>query len=159
MSTNFKVTVEIEDARVRRVLAELRAFCGDARPLMAYLAEGLFHRTQDRFDTQTAPDGHPWQELTAGYREQKLAKGYPATLLVMERRLRDELRPDFGADFAEVATAPLPYAALHQFGGTSGMAPGPAAVQAREYLGLSEEDGIWIEETVVEFLAGIVDGA
>lgn len=159
MSGEFKVTVQIDDARVRRVLRDIEAFCGDASPLMADLAEGLFHRTQDRFDTQSDPDGHPWQELTAAYRERKLAKGYPATLLVMERRLRDELRPDFGPTFAEVATAPLPYAALHQFGGKPGMAPGPAAVPRREYLGLSEEDTDWIEETVVEFLAEIVDGA
>lgn len=153
--TDFQVEVEISSPALLALFERLQQFGGDQSVVMADLAEGLLDRTQDRFDTQRTPAGDPWAALTEGYKARKVRKGYPETLLLMEGRLRNELRSDYDKDFAEVATAALPYAALHQFGGTPDMAPGPAAVPAREYMGVGPEDLAWIEATVAEHLAKI----
>lgn len=150
--TDFAVRVWIDDTKLQAVLGRLFAFGQDQSVAMADIAEGWMHRIQDRFDTQRAPDGSAWAPLSEKYKQRKTRAGYPETLLYMEGRLRNELRPDYGTDFAEVATAPLPYAALHQFGGTSGMSPGPAAVPARPYLGASPEDLAWMEKTLAGYL-------
>ncbi|WP_297830902.1 phage virion morphogenesis protein [Thermomonas sp.] len=150
--TDFQVNVIVDSAALQDVLSRLFDFGEDQSVAMADIAEGWMHRTQDRFDTQRAPDGSAWAPLSEKYKQRKRRAGYPETLLYMEGRLRNELRPDYGPDFAAVATAPLPYAALHQFGGTSGMAPGPAAVPARPYLGASPEDLAWMEKTLAGYL-------
>lgn len=150
--TDFTVDVQINSLALDAMFQRLLAFGEDQSVVMADLAEGLLQRTEDRFDTQTAPDGEPWEPLTLKYLAKKKRKGYPETLLLMEGRLRNELRSEFGPDFAEVATAALPYAAIHQFGGKSWMAPGPAAIPAREYMGASPEDLAWIEDTVADHL-------
>lgn len=151
--TDFQVTIQIESLALQAMFQRLMDFGEDQRVVMADLAEGWLHRTEERFDTQRAPDGTPWVELTESHKAFKRREGYPETILVMEGRLRNELRSDFGADYAEVATAPLPYAGLMQFGGRPWMAPGPAAVHAREYLGASPDDLAWIEDTVAGHIA------
>ncbi|MGO1072571.1 phage virion morphogenesis protein [Lysobacter sp. CA199] len=147
---SFRVDITIDHERVQQLFQRLMDAGENLSPIMADLAEGLLHRTEDRFDTQTAPDGSKWAPLTPRYAKRKSKKGYTGPLLVRERKLRGELRPDWGADFAEVATANVAYAAIHQFGGQAGMAPGPAAIPAREYMGLAEDDLAWIEETVAD---------
>jgi len=44
----------------------------------------------------------------------------------------------YGRDYAELDFDEI-YAAIHQLGGTDDMAPGPAAIPARPYAGLSEQ--------------------
>lgn len=156
--TDFQVEVEISSPALLAMLQRLEAFGEDQRVVMDDLAEGLLNRTQDRFDTQTSPDGDTWAELTGAYKARKLRKGYPETLLVMEGRLRNELRPESGRDFAAVMTAALPYAAIHQFGGKAGMATGPAAIPARPYMGASPDDMAWIERTVAEHIERLAAG-
>lgn len=156
--TDFKVNVEFDASVLTETFNRMIAAGQNLSPLMADIAEGWNSRTQDRFDTQHAPDGSAWQPLTAKHLAKKKRKGYPETLLVMEARLRDELRPDSGADFAEVATAPLPYAAIHQFGGQSWMAPGPASIPARPFLGASPDDLEWIEGLVTDYFERSIGG-
>lgn len=150
--SGFDVEIRIDSAQVQALFARLAAAGDDLGPVMADLAEGLLHRTEERFDRQTAPDGSRWPALSPGYAARKRTRGYTGPLLVREGRLRGELRSAWGADFAEVATAPLAYAALHQFGGTPNMAPGPTAVPARPYLGVSRDDLTWIEQAVADHL-------
>ena len=156
--SDFQVTIPVDSMALQAMFQRLLDFGEDQSVVMADLAEGWLHRTEARFDTQRAPDGTPWTELTEGHKAYKRRKGYPETLLVMEGRLRNELRSDFGSDFAEVATAPLPYAGLMQFGGKSWMAAGPAAVPQREYLGAGPDDLAWMEDTVARHIARIAAG-
>ena len=50
----------------------------------------------------------------------------------------------------------LVYAAIHQFGGTPDMHPGPAAIPARAYLGLSDADVVEIEDELEHWIAGVL---
>lgn len=154
--TDFHAEIVIDATAALATFDRIQAAGADLGPLMADLAEGLLHRTEDRFDRQRAPDGTPWAPLSPRYAARKAKKKGSAPLLVFEGRLRGELRSEWGPDFAEVATAPLPYAALHQFGGTPGMPPGPAAVPARPYMGASDDDLAWIESRASEYLDRIV---
>lgn len=153
--TDFKVELQIDSETVQALFARLAAAGEDLGPVMADLAEGLLHRTEERFDRQVTPDGARWPSLSPRYAARKRAQGYTGPLLVREGRLRGELRSEWDDNFAEVATAALPYAALHQFGGTPDMAPGAASVPARPYLGVSRDDLDWIEETVARHLERI----
>lgn len=156
--TDFQVDIQISSLALSAMFQRLQDFGDDQSVVMADLAEGLLQRTEDRFDTQTAPDGTPWEPLTLKHLAKKKRKGYPETLLLMEGRLRNELRSEYGPDFAEVATAVLPYAAIHQFGGQSWMAPGPAGIPARPYMGVSPEDLAWIEQTVAGHIERLAAG-
>lgn len=131
---------------------ELSRKSSDLRAVMADIAEGMLHRTEDRFDEQVAPDGTKWAALTPSYERRKARKGFDTPLLFRSGRLRGELRSEWGSDYAEVATAPLPYAAIHQFGGKPDMPPGPAAIPKRPYLGVSDEDEVWILGTLTNWL-------
>lgn len=152
---DFNVEVVLESAQLQALFARLVDTGENLAPLMADIAEGLLQRTEDRFDAQVAPDGSRWAPLSPRYAARKRRKGYDTPLLVREGRLRGELRSGWGGDYAEVATAPLAYAALHQFGGTPDMPAGAAAVPARPYLGVSDEDLAWIEEVAGEYLEAI----
>lgn len=156
--TGFRAEIEIDSQRAQALFQRLADAGESLRPLMADIAEGLLHRTEDRFDRQEAPDGTKWPELSPKYAKRKAKKHPGKPLLVRGGRLRGELRPEWGDFFAEVSTAALDYAALHQFGGTSDMAPGPAAVPARPFLGAGDEDVAWIEETAADYLDRVAGG-
>ncbi|MEO8135538.1 MAG: phage virion morphogenesis protein [Betaproteobacteria bacterium] len=154
--TSFVIKLEWDDKAFQLGMRRLESIGADTGPLMADIAEGLLHSTQDRFNTSVAPDGTPWAPLKASTKAMK--KG--PRILVEEGYLSGLLRSDFGKDFAEVATAPLPYAQVQQEGGKGSYTikpvnkealawPGgrhPVAgvvhppLPARPYLGLSADD-------------------
>lgn len=114
-------------------------------PLMADIAEGLLHSTQDRFEAEEDPDGVPWPALAAA----TLAKKRTDRMLVERGYLLGGLRSDYGEDWAAVETAPLPYAPIQQFGGEAGNG---VTIPARAFLGISEADGEMILDASVAFL-------
>lgn len=119
------------------------------RPLMLDIGEMLLESTRARFTTKTAPDGQAWKPLHPKTLAKKGGKG---STLVFEGYLRDLMRAEAGDDFVDIGSA-LEYSALHQLGGTSEMAPGPAAVEARPYLGMSEDDKRNVLEIGWDYLA------
>ena len=60
---------------------------------------------------------------------------------------RDTFAYNIGDESLEFGTN-MEYGAIHQFGGTSGMIPRLAAIPARPFLGLSDED----EKEVIEIM-------
>lgn len=111
--THFTFTVD--DAEVRaQLIALLRADTGD---LMPRLGEYLLKSTQDRFGSQTAPDGTPWAVLKTRYARRK--KYNKDKILTLRGYLRSGIRYRVtGANSVEVGTN-TKYAAIHQFGGTT----------------------------------------
>lgn len=150
--SGFEIEFALEQTQAQAVFDRLLAGGQDLSPLMAGLAEGMVHRTQDRIEREEAPDGTPWAPLDPAYAARKKAKGYLGGILVREGYLSGLLRPDWGDDFAEVATAPLPYAAAHQFGYPEGGLP------QREYLGVGPDDLDWIVEEARAYLDQLAGG-
>ena len=118
----------------------------DLKPLMKKLAFVGENQTRRRIEEdRKSPDGTPWASWSDAY---AATRHSGQRLLQSTGALLDSLTA-----FADSQTAGwgsnLKYAALQNFGGEPGMAPGPAAVPAREYLGLSADD--------IEELLGIAD--
>lgn len=151
--SGFQIEVEIQDASLRGLFDRLIAAGEDLSPVMADIAEGWLAHTQDRFDTQTAPDGRKWDPISDDHRRRKQARGQRQDILQMEGNLRDFLHQDYGSDYARVSAQPLPYAAIHQFGGTPGMSAGAAAIPARTYLGASDDDLAWMSSVLAGHIA------
>jgi len=83
-----------------------------------------------------APDGTPWAPWSDDYAASR--KG-GKSLLEGEGDLLDSIT--YEVDRGQVSVGSnLVYAAIHQHGGTPDMAPGPAGVPARPYLGFSDND-------------------
>ena len=121
------------EARIRRLAAGL----ADTRPLLEALGAELETQARKRIAAGgPAPDGSPWPEWSEAYEKTRHA-GHK--LLSSEGHLLDSVQSLVGADFVETGSN-LIYAAIQQFGGTADMAPGPAAIPAREWLGVSAAD-------------------
>lgn len=151
-------------------------------PLMASIAEGLLHGVQDRFATEKAPDGTSWAPLAESTKRVKKGK----KILTEGGYLGGLIRPAWGRDFAETATAPLPYAQVQQdggkktytikpkgkkalaWGGGAGAAGEDGGVvvrsvkhpplKARPYMGLSKADEQMIIDSVDEALGRALSG-
>jgi phage gpG-like protein len=79
-------------------------------------------------------------------------------ILVKEGILKETPAVAWGSFFVEVFVAPLPYAAMMQFGGTKGQFPNLwGDIPARPYIGFAQEQEDTILEIVTEWLAGIVE--
>lgn len=144
------VTTTLEG--LQPVLARLNAV-GDPRRIGEGLAQigGLIEsQTRRRFDERTSPDGDPWAPWSKGYKKKT---GKAQTLLVATGAFRDSMAWDLNGEELRVGSN-LVYAALHQFGGTDDMAPGPAAVPARPVLGVSDENAREIEEAMADWIEG-----
>jgi phage virion morphogenesis protein len=116
---------------------------------LAHIGGLVESQTRERFTTRIAPDGTAWPAWSERYAASR-RKGH--SLLVADGHLRDSIMWEMDGDELRIGSN-LVYAAIHQFGGEAGMAPGPAAIPARAYLGVSEADiaeidaelNIWIE--------------
>lgn len=97
-------------------------------------------------DEKTAPDGTPWEPWSDSYKRSRHGGN---GLLMGEGDLDDSIQYLVNGDAVEIGSNIEDYAAIHQFGGTSDMAPGPASIPAREYLGLSDEN--------IDDIAAIID--
>lgn len=158
MTDTFQVSIEIQDASLGRMFDRLIAAGEDLSPVMADIAEGWLHRTQDRFDSQTAPDGSEWEPISEEHAHRKRERGQRPQILQMEGTLRDFLHQDSGRDFARISSPPLPYAQILQDGGSPGMAPGPAAIKPRPYLGASADDLVWFGEVLARHIERLAAG-
>lgn len=106
------LTITVDDAQARAMLQHLGEPGAD---LMPRLGEYLLRSTQDRFSTQTAPDGTPWQALKPRYAKGK--KYQKDKILTLRGYLRRSIRYQVtGVNAVEVGTN-VKYAAIHQFGG------------------------------------------
>jgi phage virion morphogenesis protein len=134
----FSLTVYLEGA-FQRIAHFFSALVGDDRAVIAeYGEQRMFQDSQQSFlQTADPTSGAEWVK-----RKREPKDGHPilrmsaAGLMKHVRAGHDETASGF-----EIwgGVIPLVYAAIHQFGGTEGMAPGPAAIPARPYVGLSPE--------------------
>lgn len=118
-------------AEVKAAFERLEAALTDLTPAFQDIGEALLNSTRERFNTQTAPDGSPWEPLSPGYAQRK--KKNKDKILTLHGRLRGLLNYRAGPREVRIGT-PLLYGATHQFGAPERNLP------ARPFLGLSSDD-------------------
>jgi phage virion morphogenesis protein len=105
------LTISIDDAEIRKAIDRLYDRMSDLTPAMRDIGEYMLVATRDRFDSETAPDGSKWPELSPRYAARK-AKMRGALKGILTRRgtLRDTIR--YKASKSDVAVgSDRPYAA------------------------------------------------
>jgi phage virion morphogenesis protein len=116
------------------------------KPVYADIGEMLLLSHQERWDKQQAPDGTPWEPLSAKYlasKRKRESKG-SKKILVLDSMLRD-LHYQSSHSGLQFGTDKV-YGATHQFGDATRNIP------ARPFLGISGEDKMAILDILNEWL-------
>ena len=127
----------------------------DLGELLPRIGEYVQRTTQERFRTQTDPEGKPWQALAASTLAKKTKNR--DKILTEHGWLRSRINWRVLPDGRSVAIGtPMIYGATHQF--RAPKAPrgrGPwGAIPARRYLGLSDADKKHLIALVNRFITG-----
>lgn len=151
-----QIHVDVDDRELQRTLGALLARARDLRPAMEEIGAMLLASSQQRFQEERGPDGAPWAPLAESTREKRVGgrrsrQRGSANILRVKGLLAGSLTYLAGSRDVQVGTNKR-YAALHQLGGTPGMAPGPAAVPARPFLGVSADDEREIGQILLDHL-------
>lgn len=150
----INISVTDNSPQILDLLNQLRDRVADTQPAMREIAGVLADQVEQAFADQADPTtGKKWPAFSPDYLKRN-PKRQGGQLLQASGQLATSIQSEYGRDYAAVGTNKI-YAAIHQFGGLPGMAPGPAAVPARPYLGLSPEG----EQEIIEIVQGyLADG-
>lgn len=136
MSIDLAVVMDVR--RIQTAFAELGEMAND-RQIPRVAAGALLSSTEQAFEKQSDPvTGEHWSAWSDPWLAWREKHGrVPGKILELDGDLARSITTDYGPDYALLGS-PKIYAAIHQWGGTTGMAPGPAAVRARPYMGLDK---------------------
>ncbi|MEX0745311.1 MAG: phage virion morphogenesis protein [Phycisphaeraceae bacterium] len=155
----IELRYDIRDEQVAEMLGRMRRNVENLRPALMEIGEHLQGSVEERFRSETDPDGNPWEPLTEFTKANKrndsilTESGGPG--------LRGSIHYQAGRSSLEQGTNKI-YGAIHQLGGTiraksgGALAIGSPAgafalvkkveIPARPYLGLSQDDRQVIDE-------------
>ena len=138
--------VRIESKEIGQALQKLLDEVQDRSGFHNLVGEHLLTSVEERFETQTSPDGAAWQALSPVTVAQRLRSSStaPVTILRQSGRLAGSINYEANSEQTRVGTS-LVYAAIHHFGGEAGRGHA-VTIPARPYLGLSPED----EEAIIK---------
>ncbi len=150
----MRIVVDYDDTEVTRMLQRLIDAGGNPRPALLEIGEELVESTKKRFETQTGPDGTPWERNATSTIKRK---GRDQPLTGETGTLMDQINYQLtGNDTLEVGS-PTIYAAMQQFGGTKEEFPNLwDDIPAREFIGVSAEDEEKIIEEINKFLLDVI---
>lgn len=136
-------------AEIQRLGVRLNALGDlDRAALLEGIAAEVESQTRRRLsDEKEAPDGTPWPEWSDNYAATRQSQH---SLLESTGSLIDSIESVVSDDHAETGSN-LIYAAIQNLGGTDDMAPGPAAIPQREFIGLSDGNLIDLQHLVDDF--------
>lgn len=161
-------TIEVKDQAVQDLLARLAGRAGGLSPVLAAIGSDITERTKRRFETSSGPDGAPWAPNSAatlgmlsarlGGQKSKVkkdgslnARGQRALAnkkpLIDSGDLRRQIEPRVLGNTLTVV-ANQRYAAIQQFGGTTGAAswiPGKK-IPARPFLPVRLDGTLYPQE-------------
>ncbi len=148
--------VSIDTANIQAAFARFRALGENPRLITRQIAGILADSSEQAFADEKDPQtGRSWNDLSPQHIARRKKKGHwPGKILQMQGLLAMSLTTGYSPTKAWIGS-PMVYAAIHQLGGTSGMAPGPAAIPARPYMGL---DGVGRQE-VLQIIQKAVQGS
>lgn len=133
-------TFEVQDQGLNDALKEVSAYFSDMSPVMESLSIKLLENTQRRFETGTDPDGKKWAKNTdvtlaffaaktaekSSYRRKNGELNKRGLQVYANKRplydggdLKNRIFSDWGSHEA-LLSSPMPYSAIHQFGGKTG---------------------------------------
>jgi len=131
------IELSIDNSNVLAAFNKLLQKTGDPSPALRKIGEDLVESTKQRFSSTTAPDGTTWAANKASTLEHK--KG--SRPLTNEGTLGDTIDYQLHGSDALLIGSPEEYAAMMQFGGTKSEFPNLwGDIEAREFLGISDED-------------------
>lgn len=143
------VQVEWDDREVIKALQKLQAAAGDVSPALKEIGEVLLKSTKERFETGTSPDGSQW----ADNEPSTIARKGRNKPLFDQGILMREIHYDPPSNNELVFGSSMEYAAMQQFGGTKDEFPNLwGDIEARPFLGVSEEDDVEILNIVERHL-------
>ncbi|EMY3309419.1 phage virion morphogenesis protein [Salmonella enterica] len=136
MSIDLAVVLDIR--RIQTAFKELGEMANDS-DIPRVAAGALLSSTEQAFEKQANPvTGQHWAQWSDPYLAWREDHSYiPGQILTLHGDLARSITTDYGPDYALIGS-PKIYAAIHQWGGTPGMAPGPAAIKPRPYMGLDK---------------------
>ncbi|HET6545712.1 MAG TPA: phage virion morphogenesis protein [Rhodanobacteraceae bacterium] len=154
-----QVSITVDDAEVQAALTRIAAFGATTmRETLVDVGESVLNSTRDRARREESPDGVRWVDLSKRYAARKAIKRPGRLKLQYDlHMLGDQFAYQVGDGYVDIGTN-APYGAIQQFGGRPGMAPGPAAIKAREWLGLSSQDQADVIDILSEHLQAAIDG-
>ncbi len=147
---------------MRRAFRKLQGVMTNTTPVMAAIGTGMVSSTQQRFVTQTDPEGASWTALNPAYAAGKRN----SRILTESGRLRDSISSAPSRDEVSIGTNVI-YAGVHQLGATitpkskshlvfsmggRTVFAKSVTIPARPYLGISLADETMIAETIFGFL-------
>jgi len=156
---------------MREALTRIAAIGRDSQPVLAAAALPLERNVRQRFDTGTDPKGLKWADyapLNPLYAQDKTGPGILNETGELQRTITSSVQ-----GHGIVIGSPLPYSAIHQFGGIIRAKNAPAlffvmggkkflrqsvSIPARPYLGFSSEDREVIVSTLQRFFREAVSG-
>jgi phage virion morphogenesis protein len=107
------IKIEHDLPKVQKALARLLQKVGNIRPALKAMGETLISSTEQRFDSQTGPDGKKWQDVKPATRKRKKH----SKILTEQGHLRGDIHPAFPDDHTLLVGTNSPYGAIHQLGG------------------------------------------
>lgn len=147
-----KIAIDILGAESIDTLLSIANSFDDLSEPMNEVAAIMEGATEDAFADEASPvTGERWEALSDNYLKANPKRVGGQILQASAGGLAASIEADSGAFWAEIGSN-KPYAAIHNFGGTSDMAPGPAAIPAREYFGLS----LVLESSIIETISGFI---
>ena len=147
MGARIEIIRDTARPTLRRAMAAMQ---GDGLRLMLDdIGRYMRNATMDRAEREVAPDGSPWPALTPRDQRRKQRKRPGRKMLRFDNHmLGDRLAHQVVGDAVLVGTSAI-YGATHQFGRGN--------IQARVWLGLSDEDETEIEAIAADHLSGMFE--
>lgn len=108
------IKIEHTVKSAQKVLGKLAKQTSNLRPALKAMGEYLTLSTENRFNSETDPDGNKWKEVKPRTRKRKKH----SKILTEDGNLRGSIHPDIEGDSTLMVGTPSKYGAIHQLGGT-----------------------------------------
>ena len=146
--------VDLERAELQAFFESKLSKMENLRPFYVNVGEHMLNSVEDRFDTETAPDGTPWAALAPATIANRLRRHGNAELTILRERghLAGSFNYDANSSQVSIGT-PVVYAAIQHFGGETGRNQS-VTIPPRPVLGMSPQDEVIITEMAEDFLRG-----
>lgn len=128
------INIRVEDSQVQALLNRLSASVRNMSPALKEVGDALKTNIQLGFNAEKSPYGDAWAKLKPATLKARRKKGAGAKILRDTGRLVNSITRSADANSVTVGTN-VPYAAIHQFGGTIDHAARSIRVRLRTVKG------------------------
>lgn len=138
------IQAELHDEEAQAALQALLDRMANRRPFFAIVSERLLTSADDRFRTETDPDGTPWVSLRPATIAARKRNGQVPIAMLQATKgpqsLKGSLHAVESEDEVQIGS-PLAHAAIHQFGGTIEKKSGSRYMVGRRFAKRDQEGG------------------